>query len=196
MTHASCEAVECGQSYEVTSVVLQNLQSERDLDSQIHAFFEKASEGSLLLLQVDMLASTVKQVEQAKFMCEQIASKKPDCNANIIMLLHLPRSQSATYPLNFSRGWTSVFIDECAVTKGVSSVPAVGDIVAEGLSLKEVVDTIHSEGHLPAMLEGELQNARARLQYPHTLTTSEVCGVGTFAQELGTVLLPLIVHCV
>ena len=55
----------------VSLCVLHDLSSERDLEQHIEAFFDTAESGSLLLVQCDPRAASLRRVEHAKYMCEK-----------------------------------------------------------------------------------------------------------------------------
>eukprot|EP01048_Picozoa_sp_COSAG05_P017147 COSAG05_NODE_2300_length_3258_cov_2.192149_1_plen_1074_part_01 len=55
----------------VSLCVLHDLSSERDLEQHISAFFETCAPGSLLLVQCDPRAASLRRVEHAKYMCEK-----------------------------------------------------------------------------------------------------------------------------
>ena len=55
----------------VSLCVLHDLSSERDLEQHIQSFFDTAESGSLLLVQCDPRAASLRRVEHAKYMCEK-----------------------------------------------------------------------------------------------------------------------------
>ena len=55
----------------VSLCVLHDLSSERDLEQHIETFFDTAESGSLLLVQCDPRAASLRRVEHAKYMCEK-----------------------------------------------------------------------------------------------------------------------------
>ena len=56
---------------DISLCVLHDLSSERDLEQHIATFFETAKSGSLLLVQCDPRAASLRRVEHAKYMCEK-----------------------------------------------------------------------------------------------------------------------------
>jgi hypothetical protein len=55
----------------VSLCVLHDLSSERDLEQHVSAFFDGAASGSVLLVQCDPRASSLRRVEHAKYICEK-----------------------------------------------------------------------------------------------------------------------------
>ena len=54
----------------VDTVTLHELSAERDLIQRVEAFFEDATDGSLLVLQCDPLAASLRRIEHAKYLVE------------------------------------------------------------------------------------------------------------------------------
>eukprot|EP01052_Picozoa_sp_SAG31_P002292 SAG31_NODE_80_length_27188_cov_42.623869_7_plen_2406_part_00 len=59
---------------QVSLCVLHDLSSERDLQDHVDRFFETAQHGSLLLVQCDPRAASLRRVEHARYICEKSLS--------------------------------------------------------------------------------------------------------------------------
>jgi hypothetical protein len=59
----------------VSYIAIHELDQERDMRSLINTFFENAEDGSLLLVQCDPLAASLRRIEHVKFICESMRSK-------------------------------------------------------------------------------------------------------------------------
>ena len=62
----------------VHHVVLHELSSERDLIQKVKEFFDSAADGSVLLVQCDPLAASLRRIEHAKYVTENVRAKSFD----------------------------------------------------------------------------------------------------------------------
>jgi RZ type zinc finger domain/AAA domain (dynein-related subfamily) len=60
---------------DVTVSVLHELSSERDLIQQVEEFFDASNDGSVLVVQCDPLAASLRRIVHARYICEQARAK-------------------------------------------------------------------------------------------------------------------------
>jgi hypothetical protein len=163
----------------VTSLCLHELSSERDLTRQVQDFFQKAEDGSLLLVQCDPLAASLRRVQHARFICEQerahyyskfaSSGKTMPIGVHMMVLLHLPRGSDMQYCMDFSPQWRCAFVDAME-DKDHLGLPSIEEVVGESQSLSQIVAQLK----LRPVLQQEFRRSLSKLHYPHKRDNSDV----------------------
>jgi hypothetical protein len=155
----------------VTTIVLHDLTSERDMTNAVEGFFASAATNSLLLVQCDPLAASLRRIEHAKFICEKAhdrAAASGERRLHVMVLLHLPRvSDQSAHSVDFSSKWRLAFVDSVEAQDD-SGLPDLAEMI--GRPMSELVGMVN----LQRVLEREFRGAMAKLKYPHTHTYSDV----------------------
>jgi len=151
----------------ITHLVLHELDRERDLRTRVNNFFSsykesQSSEGAILLVQCDLLATSLKRVEHTKFICETARTKlamgesehsfTPPMDGygeekesvfsidskgvHVIILIHAPRSSDSMYCVSFDTRWNYCFVDAIEPPFN-AGLPDVENLI--GKSMQEVV---------------------------------------------------------
>jgi hypothetical protein len=185
--------------YTVKPTVLHELTSERDLTTQVTSFFEEATDGSLLLIQCDPLAASLRRVEHAKFICENErartfsqkfggseGSARAPKGIHVVLLLHLPRAGDKKFCVDFSPHWRCAFVDSMSTSNRIRGLPSVESIIADKKKMSEVISAMHDSGELKVLLEQEFRRALSQLVYPHKRSYQSVCDhITTVVKFLG-----------
>jgi len=206
----------------ITTVVLHELSSERDLWSKINEFFETCKPGSVFLLQCDPLAASARRIEHSKYILEKARgtynekrkkerelktpvvevgknndsekkaekekdqdskdskdgdskefvrqashSEPEDLGVHLMLLIHLPRNDSANFKNDFDSRWHSVFVDSIQATE-TSGLPDIQDMI--GKSMSHIISTID----IRRVLLRSFRSSLARLVYLHQRTNEDV----------------------
>jgi MoxR-like ATPase len=157
----------------VNTIVLHELSSERDLTRQVNEFFENDVDGSLLVVQCDPLAASLRRVHHTRFICEQARAhyfsakrekgfEKMKSGVHLMMLVHLPRGASQKFCLDFSPAWRNAFVDALE-TDDSSGLPSVEAVVGESKKLSTIVEGLK----MKPLLMREFRRALSQLQYQH-----------------------------
>jgi len=76
LTQDVASIVESKGGFDVTHIVLHELDQERELRGMVTNFFQTAQKGSLLLVQCDPIATSRRRIEHTKFLIELFRAKK------------------------------------------------------------------------------------------------------------------------
>lgn len=76
LTQDVASIMELQGGFDVTHIVLHELDQERELKGMVTTFFQNAQAGSLLLVQCDPIATSRRRIEHTKFLIELFRSKK------------------------------------------------------------------------------------------------------------------------
>ncbi|KNC55646.1 uncharacterized protein AMSG_01915 [Thecamonas trahens ATCC 50062] len=172
--------------WDVHHILLHELSSERDLLSEVRTFFETTCEEAsssarlpsaaamsrVLLLQCDPLASSLRRIEHAKYICENALAKAADNSALLVLLVHLPRSgvgggSGPAFAFDFDSRWHYAFIDALEPCSS-SGLPDVTAMLGRSLS------SLLPELDLKAVLSEHFRSALAKLVYPYERTNDDV----------------------
>jgi hypothetical protein len=128
----------------VTHIALHEVSQAADLEQALLQFFgphnssSSSSDSSssalpqLLLLQADVLSTTLRAVEHARYMVDQArtAAAVGMSQRHVCLLLHLPRDcELNNFSLAYSRRWQCAFVD-CAAPLQEPSLPDVWSLVS------------------------------------------------------------------
>lgn len=148
----------------VTHVVLHELGQERELRQLVSDFFKHAESNSMLLLQCDPLATSRRRIEHSKFLVELMRVKRlklleglnehelpfcdgqeskdngkkiaePSLNIHVILLIHLPRSDSSEsmFNIDFDSRWRVAFLD-LVHNDDIMGLPSIESLIGKSLS--------------------------------------------------------------
>jgi hypothetical protein len=122
----------------VKHIALHEVSQAADLEQELLFFFNSNSgtQPQLLLLQADVLSTTLRAVEHARYMVDQARTAAAAAAAgatsmrHVCLLLHLPRdSELNSFSLAYSRRWQCAFVD-CAAPLQGPSLPDVWSFVS------------------------------------------------------------------
>jgi hypothetical protein len=162
--------------------------------AKVNAFFETASDGSLFVVQADLMSATMRRIQHARYILENararfiartLASHVPEevdekdplpekaapapgaiAGIHVVLLVHLPRNENS-FSFDFDHRWKYVFVDSIEPPHSVG-LPTLQDMLGSDFA------SIIGKLDLQQVLIKTFRTSMSRLVYNYQRTTDDV----------------------